>query len=69
MTGNMGAVAAVIISDLSFRRQVERLCRHPRLMAEMLAEIEADALARGRRLSAKQVDTLMRIRGKIRGGR
>ena len=29
----------------------------------------ADALARGRRLSAKQVDTLMRIYGKIRGGR
>ena len=42
MTRNMGAVAAVIVSDLTFRRQVERLCPHPRFMAELLAEIAAE---------------------------
>jgi hypothetical protein len=42
MTRNMGAVAAVIVSDLIFRRQAEQLCHYPRLMAELLAEIAAE---------------------------
>jgi hypothetical protein len=38
----MSTVAAGIVSDLTFRRQVERLCRHPRLIAEIFAEIAAE---------------------------
>jgi hypothetical protein len=37
-----GAAAAEIVADLIFRRQVETLCAHPRLMAELLAEIAAE---------------------------
>lgn len=37
-----GAAAAEIGADLIFRRQVEMLCAHPRLMAELLAEIAAE---------------------------
>jgi hypothetical protein len=37
-----GAAAAEIGADLIFRRQVETLCAHPRLMAELLAEIAAE---------------------------
>jgi hypothetical protein len=36
------ASPAVIVADPVFRRQVEQLCRHPRLMAELVAEIAAE---------------------------
>ena len=34
------------LTDVAFRRQVERLCRHPRLVVELLAELGAERLTR-----------------------
>ena len=33
-------------ADLAFQRQVERLCRHPRLIVELLDELGAERLNR-----------------------
>ena len=39
----IGPIAAVVVADLRFRRQVERLHRlGPRVVAELLAEIGAE---------------------------
>src|SRR5580692_11094422 len=38
----LGEDAAGIISDMVFRRCVEHLCRRPRLVAKLLAEIAAE---------------------------
>jgi hypothetical protein len=38
----IGEVAVGIVGDLVFRRCVEDLCHHPRLVAELLAEIAAE---------------------------
>jgi hypothetical protein len=37
-----GQAAAVMVGDLAFRRRVQNLCRRPRLVAELLAEIAAE---------------------------
>ena len=63
-------VLGVEARDLDALARVESCLRHGGLATawerEFLAGI-ADALARGRRLSAKQVAVLARIDGKIRG--
>ena len=39
----IGAIAADVVADLRFRRQVERLhAKGPRLLAELLAELGAE---------------------------
>lgn len=38
----LGELTAEIVSNVQFRRQVERLCRHPRLVVELLAELGAE---------------------------
>ena len=42
----LGELTAEIISNVQFLRQVERLCRRPRVMAELLAELGAERLTR-----------------------
>ena len=37
-----GELTAEIVSDVRFRHQVEHVCRHPRLVVEMLAELAAE---------------------------
>jgi hypothetical protein len=41
-TPSPASIAASIVSDQFFRRQVETLCRLPRLAAELLAELAAE---------------------------
>jgi hypothetical protein len=41
-TPSPASIAASIVSDRCFRRQVETLCRLPRLAAELLAELAAE---------------------------
>jgi hypothetical protein len=42
MSRSMGAISAELVADLVFRRRVIALCRRPRLMTELLAEIAAE---------------------------